>query len=144
MTIQASASFHITLSPQRRDDRLHLEKQGTALVINGEVVDLATYDASNSVNGWIVGHPEATENGWAVTVILPHGPSAPRATRFPAPIVASVDGPIEIPAYDGPDEDQELLDMFRRVQKLPEDKKRSVKDFLEAYLFLERVHEDIA
>ena len=110
MTIQASASFHITLSPQRRDDRLHLEKQGTALVINGEVVDLATYDASNCVNGWIVGHPEATEDGWAVTVILPHGPSAPRATRFPAPIVASVDGPIEIPAYDGPDEDQELLD----------------------------------
>ena len=41
-------------------------------------------------------------------------------------------------------EDQELLDMFRRVQKLPEDKKRSVKDFLEAYLFRERVREDIA
>ncbi len=34
--------------------------------------------------------------------------------------------------------------MFRRVQKLPEDKKRSVKDFLEAYLFRERVREDIA
>ena len=40
--------------------------------------------------------------------------------------------------------DQELLDMCRRVQKLPEDKKRSVKDFLEAYLFRERVREDIA
>ena len=39
--------------------------------------------------------------------------------------------------------DQELLDMFRQVQKLPEDKKRSVKDFLEAYLFRERVREDM-
>ena len=41
-------------------------------------------------------------------------------------------------------EDQELLDMFRRIEKLPNEKKRSVNDFLEAYLFRERVREGIA
>ena len=40
--------------------------------------------------------------------------------------------------------DQELLDMFRRIEKLPNEKKRSVNDFLEAYLFRERVREGIA
>ncbi|QDK22425.1 helix-turn-helix domain-containing protein [Leptospira weilii] len=40
-------------------------------------------------------------------------------------------------------EDQELLEMFRSVQQLPEEKKKSIKDLIEAYLFREKVRKDI-
>ncbi|MDL5247467.1 helix-turn-helix domain-containing protein [Leptospira weilii] len=40
-------------------------------------------------------------------------------------------------------EDQELLEMFRSVQQLPEEKKESIKDLIEAYLFREKIRKDI-
>ncbi|WP_061298842.1 helix-turn-helix domain-containing protein [Leptospira borgpetersenii] len=40
-------------------------------------------------------------------------------------------------------EDQELLEMFQKVQQLPQDKKESIKDLIEAYLFREKVRKDI-
>ncbi|MDI7175204.1 MULTISPECIES: helix-turn-helix domain-containing protein [Leptospira] len=40
-------------------------------------------------------------------------------------------------------EDQELLEMFQKVQLLPQDKKESIKDLIEAYLFREKVRKDI-
>lgn len=102
--------FHIKLSPQRRDDHLHLEKRGGSLIFNGEVIDPSAYDETALASQWIVGRPEPTEDGWSVTIILPHGSPAPRATRFPAPVVVSADGPVELPLYKGPDEDEaELL-----------------------------------
>ena len=102
-------TFHVELSPQRRDDRLHLEKRGATLLFNGEVVDPSAYDDSAPVSQWIVGRPEAVDGGWSVTIILPHGFPAPRASRFPVPIVVSADGPVQLPPYEGPDEDQEAL-----------------------------------
>ncbi|MCG6114158.1 MAG: hypothetical protein MEQ84_03075 [Mesorhizobium sp.] len=102
-------TFNIQLMPQRRDDRLHLEKRGTTLLFNGEVFDPSTYDEFSSHIDWIVGLPEAIENGWSVTIVLPHGWPAPRATRFPDLIEISADGPVELPPYEGLDEDQEKL-----------------------------------
>ena len=67
-----------------------------------------------------------------------------RASRCPGVTTDYLLGGSEDNSLRADIEAQELLDMFRRVQKLPEDKKRSVKDFLEAYLFRERVREDIA
>ncbi|XDD51143.1 helix-turn-helix domain-containing protein [Leptospira sp. WS92.C1] len=40
-------------------------------------------------------------------------------------------------------DDQELLEMFRKVQELPQEKKESIKDLIEAYLFREKVRKDI-
>ncbi|UMQ53416.1 helix-turn-helix transcriptional regulator [Leptospira interrogans] len=40
-------------------------------------------------------------------------------------------------------EDQELLEMFKKVQELPQEKKESIKDLIEAYLFREKVRKDI-
>lgn len=97
--------FNINLSPQRRDDRLHLEKHGATLLFNGEVFDPSTHDESLPHIQWIVSRPEPIDDGWSVTIILPHGSPAPRATRFPRPIVVSTDGPVELPPYEGPDED---------------------------------------
>jgi len=102
--------FHVKFSPQRRNDHLDLAKCGGALSFNGEVIDPSAYDESALASQWIVGRPEPTADGWTVTIILPHGSPAPRATRFPAPIVVSADGPVELPLYEGPDEDEaELL-----------------------------------
>jgi len=102
-------TFHIKLSPQRREDRLQLEKRGSTLVLNGEVFDPTKQDYTSTASQWISGQPEPTDDGWSVTVILPHGDESPRATRFPKPIVVSDDGPVELPPYEGPDEDKEQL-----------------------------------
>ncbi|QCO32046.1 XRE family transcriptional regulator [Leptospira interrogans] len=40
-------------------------------------------------------------------------------------------------------EDQELFEMFKKVQELPQEKKESIKDLIEAYLFREKVRKDI-
>lgn len=102
-------TFYIRFSPQRRDDRLNVEKRGATLLLNGEVFDPGTYEASSHPDWWVVGQPEILENGWSITIILPHGSPAPRETRFPQSIEVSADGPVELPPYDGPDEDQERL-----------------------------------
>lgn len=41
-------------------------------------------------------------------------------------------------------EDIALLEMFQKVQELPDDKKNSLKDLIDAFLFRERVRKDIA
>jgi len=114
-------TFLIKLSPQRRDDRLHLEKRGATLLFNGELFDPLAYDEKRPSCQWIVGRLEAIEDGWSVTVILPHGSPAPRATRFPEPITVSTDGPVELPPYEGPDEDHEEL-LIAVAAKLAEHK----------------------
>lgn len=101
--------FHIELSPQRRDDLLQMEKRGATLILNGEIFDPTKFDGSNAQSQWIVGAPKAVEDGWSVKVILPHGSPAPHATRFPDPVVATTDGPINLPPYEGPDEDEAEL-----------------------------------
>jgi len=40
--------------------------------------------------------------------------------------------------------DNDLLNQFRRVEKLPEDKKRLVKEFLDAFLFKDNIQQQIA
>ncbi len=102
-------TFHLKFSPQRRDDRLDLQKRGDTLLINGEAFDPSAYDASLPQNNLIVCEPTQLEDGWSVTIILPHGATAPRVTRFPDPITVSADGPVELPPYEGPDEDEEQL-----------------------------------
>jgi len=40
--------------------------------------------------------------------------------------------------------DNELLIMFTKVEKLPYDKKRLVKEFLDSFLFKDNVHRQLA
>lgn len=93
--------FLITLSPMRRDDTLMVSVSGDVLVLNGEAIDLATYTADpEATHDWIVGQPEQDGGIWYVTLILPHGESAPEATRFPEPITVTEDGPVQLPPYN--------------------------------------------
>ena len=96
----------IILSPQRRDDQLTLARIGAALVINGK-----TYDFSGAEEGrpiprktvdceFLVSDVELIDGELQLTLILPHGHPAPKATRFPEPVYAHEDGPIELPPYE--------------------------------------------
>jgi hypothetical protein len=118
-------AIHITLSPQRRDEELSVEKQGNALIFNGEYVDLETYSPERVQCQWIVGEPEIVDGDWSVTIILPHGPAAAEKTRFPDRIVATTDGLIDLPSF-GPKVKPRLADSISK--KIPLPQPRTFKD----------------
>ena len=103
--------MHITLIPQRRDDRLRLEKQGDTLRINDEAFDLsaipegATLPRAAVQCDWLVSDIERRDGVLHFSLILPHGPDAPQQTLFPAPLTALADGDIALPAHSLPEED---------------------------------------
>lgn len=93
--------FLITLSPQCRNDALTVSVAGDVLVLNGEPLDLGTYTADpEAPHDWIIGQPVEDAGVWNVTLILPHGESAPEAARFPQPIAVTADGPVQLPPHD--------------------------------------------
>lgn len=93
----------VIFSPQRRDDVLTLSKSGDALTVNGTV-----YDFSQLPNGatlpreaincqWVCGDVERINGELIIPILLPHGPNASDAARFPEPITVTEDGPIALP-----------------------------------------------
>ena len=97
--------MHITFSPQRRDDRLTLERQGDTLLINGEALDMAaipegaTLPRAAVACDWLASDIERIGGTLHLAILLPHGPAAPPETLFPAPIAAG-NGPIALPAWE--------------------------------------------
>ncbi|GAB1361990.1 hypothetical protein MASR1M32_12260 [Rhodobacter sp.] len=91
--------IHLILIPVRMDDLLTLSAEGATLTCTGETVDLASYSPDLPCR-WIVGQPELREDGWHVSVILPHGAEAPEETRFPAPITITSGGLLTLPPYE--------------------------------------------
>ena len=93
----------ISLSPQRRDDALHVSKIGDELTINGVKYDfsvvpdgaLLPQDAIDCI--WLASDVERIDGSLHLTLILPHGKAASEAARFPAPIINPEDGPLELP-----------------------------------------------
>ena len=97
----------ITLSPIRFDSELSLARAVSALIINGEVVDLAGYDAETAPHPSIIGQPELVDGEWHVTVLMPYGPppadispEALLAVTFPEPVVQAGDGSIHLPNFE--------------------------------------------
>ena len=109
----------IILSPMRREDQLTLSKSGDVLTINGEAFDFsglpngATLPRSAITSDWIAGDvsradaAEGETGELTVPLILPHGYNAPEATRFPAPLEAVADGPVDLPIYETPEPEPE-------------------------------------
>lgn len=93
----------ITLSPQFRSDSLTVSKQGDTLTINGHdydfsvIPDGATLPADAIGCEYIVGNVERIAGALHLTLMLPNGPDASEAARFPAPINNPADGPLELP-----------------------------------------------
>lgn len=99
--------FFISLSPQLHDDTLTATVAGDVLMLNGEALDLGTLPPGGTLpraeagNDWIASDIVRRESGEiALTLILPHGAEAPEATRFPAPITVTADGPVPLPVYN--------------------------------------------
>lgn len=96
----------IYLSPVRMDEGLSAERAGDLLYLNGEVFDFgallegATLPREAIDSRWFAGPVERIDGELVLTLLLPHGPNAPEATRFPQPIKMTNDGSIGLPLYD--------------------------------------------
>lgn len=93
----------ITLSPQRRDDTLTVNKQGDTLIINGTAYDFsvipdgATLPKNATDCEWLASDIERIDGVLHLTLLLPHGRDASHKARFPQPIVNPADGILELP-----------------------------------------------
>lgn len=93
----------ITLSPQRRDDTLSVTKSGDTLTINGESFDFSvipdgtTLPASAVDCEYIVGNIDRVDGELNLTLLLPIGPNASNAAKYPQPIDGPADGALELP-----------------------------------------------
>lgn len=98
--------MHLTLSPMCRPDQLTLHRVGDVLTVNGEVLDFtdlpegATLPRAAVACDWLAS--DVTREGGVIrlALVLPHGSGAPHETRFPAPLVLTEDGPVNLPPYD--------------------------------------------
>ena len=93
----------LLLSPQRRDDTLTLSKSGDALTVNGTVYDFsplpdgATLPREAIDCEWICGNVERVNGELEIPILLPHGPDASEAARFPEPMAVTIDGEVVLP-----------------------------------------------
>ena len=98
----------INFSPMRRDEPLELHREGDVLTVNGEDFDFgplpegAMLPAEAMDSDWFSGPLERIEGKLHLVLTLPHGPQAPEATRFPAPLEVEADGPVEVPLWSEP------------------------------------------
>ncbi|WP_193748203.1 hypothetical protein [Leisingera sp. ANG-M1] len=92
--------FKINWTPVRRDAALAVAKQGSALVINGEVFDFTALPDGASLPQaavgceWLASDVENAGGAVCLTLCLPHGSDAPEETRFPQPVETAEDGPL--------------------------------------------------
>lgn len=82
---------------------------GDTLTIDGVALDFAPLPPGAILPraaiacDWIAGDVVRDADGTlTVPLILPHGPCAPEARRFPQPIDAG-DGPVDLPDFDSPE-----------------------------------------
>ena len=93
----------INLSPIRSDKTLEITKTGETLTINDEsfnfsqLADGATLPREAINCQWVCGDVERTNGELIIPILLPHGPNASEAARFPVPITVTKDGPIALP-----------------------------------------------
>lgn len=103
--------MQIILSPQRRDTRLNLARQGDILRVNGETFDFgpvregAVLPAAAVQSDWFAGEITRQGGELILQIFLPHGAHAPQETLFPAPLSITGNGPIALPAYELPPEE---------------------------------------
>ena len=93
----------ITLSPQRRDEKLTVTKHGDVLTINGteydftDLPDGGTLPADAVDCEYVFGSVDRVNGELELTLLLPHGANASEAARFPEPIMDPADGEVELP-----------------------------------------------
>lgn len=99
--------MHIHFSPIRMDTRPTLVVRGDALVIDGEIYDFeaipegATLPRTAVNSPWIVSDVMRLNGELHLTLLLPHGPTAPVETLFPVDLNSVADGTVPLPPHDG-------------------------------------------
>lgn len=107
----------LTFFPQRRDDRLEVQRAGDVLTLNGTALDFGPLPAGGVLpreavdSPWIAGDVRRLPDGrLEVPLLLPYGPDAPHETRFPLPLILDGDGPVALPAWGAPESEPETED----------------------------------
>lgn len=96
----------LSFTPIRADNERALSVAGDVLTVDGEAFDLsgipdgATLPREAVDCDWLVSDVERESGELVLTILLPHGPSAPEETRFPQPITVTADGPVALPPYN--------------------------------------------
>jgi hypothetical protein len=99
----------IKLSPSQMENKLVASVVNDALTVNGDVLDFgplnegAVLPASAIDNPWVAGDVRRENGEICLTLVLPHGPTAPIETRFPAAFdvpMTVVAGPVPLPPYE--------------------------------------------
>jgi hypothetical protein len=108
----------ITLSPIRAAAPIQVERRGEMLVIDGVAYDLSSYSEGSCP--WILGQPRLAKGVWQVTLMLPHGGTAPPETLFPKPVQTG-DGLVALPPFDTP---ASLEDAEMEVERVDPDNAR--------------------
>lgn len=96
--------MRIFLSPQRSDREISLSAHGDVLIINGDALDFSDlpdggeYPPEAIDNPFILGSVTRIEGEIQITVLMPYSnPNPPHTVAFPAPVVVSNNGPIDLP-----------------------------------------------
>jgi len=98
--------MHLNFSPVRADHGLALTRDGDAVIVNGQRFDFANLPEGDElpaeaiVSDFIAGPVRREDGELHLSLILPHGKNAPKATKFPEPITVKNDGPIALPPFD--------------------------------------------
>lgn len=93
----------IYFTPQQRDDSLTITKSGDSLNINGTEFDFTAVPEGGVLPRAAVDcehlASDVTRTGGRITLtlLLPLGPNASEAARFPEPINNPADGEVELP-----------------------------------------------
>ena len=99
--------MELTFAPVRSDDALALERRGTVLVVNGQMLDFAGLAEGDRLEAeafdcaFLVSEVSRDEDALRATLLLPYGPDAPEESRFPPPVTVSEDGPVRLPGRSG-------------------------------------------
>ncbi len=97
--------MHLTLIPVRHDTRLRAERQGDVLILNGTAHDFSALPDGGEIPPgaldcrWIPEPVRRVDGGLLLSLLLPHGADAPAASRHPAPLILTQDGPVDLPPY---------------------------------------------
>ena len=93
----------LKLTPQRRDESLCVVRNGDVLSINGTAYDFSPLVAGATLPmeaidcKWICGDVERVDGKIVIPILLPCGPNASDAARFPEPITVTSDGEVVLP-----------------------------------------------
>ena len=99
----------IKLSPARMDEQLVATVSGDSITVNGTRINFGPLLNGETLpneainNKWIAGDVHRFDGEIHLTLVLPHGATAPLETRFPASCVVPMtvsSGAVPIPPYN--------------------------------------------